>query len=300
MAAFLLRRLGFMILTLLLLSLIIFFAGQVLPGDPGRAVLGPSRRARARCRRSTTSSAWTSRCSTRYLNWLGGLLHGDLGTSYSYRSRGRAVRPGRADQLAQAGRARVRDRGAARHRRRRDRRALRGPRGGPDHLRDRALPGQRARVRVRDRADRGVRRGAEGCLPVTASAGAGRGRLQPVPAPDPARDPARLGAVRLHRPYGQGGDHRGAELRLRPDRGAQGAAAGDRDPAARAAQLAAADDHGHRDPDRVPDRRPGGGRDAVQLPGPRQPDLQGRGTARTSRCWRPGSSSSAWSTWWPR
>ena len=41
MAAFLLRRLGFMILTLFLLSLIIFFAGQILPGDPGRAVLGP-------------------------------------------------------------------------------------------------------------------------------------------------------------------------------------------------------------------------------------------------------------------
>ena len=40
MAAFLLRRLGFMILTLWLLSLIIFFAGQILPGDPGRAVLG--------------------------------------------------------------------------------------------------------------------------------------------------------------------------------------------------------------------------------------------------------------------
>ena len=40
MAAFLLRRLGFMILTLWLLTLIIFFAGQILPGDPGRAVLG--------------------------------------------------------------------------------------------------------------------------------------------------------------------------------------------------------------------------------------------------------------------
>ena len=61
MAAFLLRRLGFMILTLLLLSLIIFFAGQILPGDPGRAVLGPFA-AKARCRPSTTSSAWTSRC----------------------------------------------------------------------------------------------------------------------------------------------------------------------------------------------------------------------------------------------
>ena len=37
MAAFLLRRLGLMVLTLWILSLIVFFAGQILPGDPGRA-----------------------------------------------------------------------------------------------------------------------------------------------------------------------------------------------------------------------------------------------------------------------
>ena len=41
MATFLLRRLGLMVLTLFLLSLLIFFAGKILPGDPGRATLGP-------------------------------------------------------------------------------------------------------------------------------------------------------------------------------------------------------------------------------------------------------------------
>src|SRR2546423_6937170 len=40
MAMFLLRRLGLMVLTLWILSLIVFFAGQVLPGDPGRSILG--------------------------------------------------------------------------------------------------------------------------------------------------------------------------------------------------------------------------------------------------------------------
>ena len=30
-----------MLLTLWFLSLIVFLAGQVLPGDPGRAILGP-------------------------------------------------------------------------------------------------------------------------------------------------------------------------------------------------------------------------------------------------------------------
>ena len=41
MATFLLRRLGLMVLTLWIISVIVFFAGQILPGDPGRAILGP-------------------------------------------------------------------------------------------------------------------------------------------------------------------------------------------------------------------------------------------------------------------
>jgi peptide/nickel transport system permease protein len=38
---YLLRRLGLAVITLWILSMIVFFAGQVLPGDPGRAILGP-------------------------------------------------------------------------------------------------------------------------------------------------------------------------------------------------------------------------------------------------------------------
>jgi peptide/nickel transport system permease protein len=89
MAMFLLRRLGFMILTLLLLSLIIFFAGQILPGDPGRAILG-------NLASQDSVQALDHRLGVdrpllvRYLNWLGGLLHGDLGISYTYQS---AVEP---------------------------------------------------------------------------------------------------------------------------------------------------------------------------------------------------------------
>jgi peptide/nickel transport system permease protein len=75
MAAFLLRRLGFMILTLFLLSLIIFFAGQVLPGDPGRAVLGPFA-ANSAVQALDHSLGVDQPLVTRYLDWLGGLLHG--------------------------------------------------------------------------------------------------------------------------------------------------------------------------------------------------------------------------------
>jgi peptide/nickel transport system permease protein len=89
MVAFLLRRLGLMILTLFLLSLIIFFAGQVAPGDPGRAVLGPF--AANSAVRSLDHQLGADRpLLTRYLSWLGGLLHGNFGTSSAYRT---AVEP---------------------------------------------------------------------------------------------------------------------------------------------------------------------------------------------------------------
>jgi peptide/nickel transport system permease protein len=41
MTKFILKRLGLALITLWILSVIVFFAGQVLPGDPGRSVLGP-------------------------------------------------------------------------------------------------------------------------------------------------------------------------------------------------------------------------------------------------------------------
>jgi peptide/nickel transport system permease protein len=41
MVTYILKRLGLALITLWILSVIVFFAGQVLPGDPGRSVLGP-------------------------------------------------------------------------------------------------------------------------------------------------------------------------------------------------------------------------------------------------------------------
>jgi peptide/nickel transport system permease protein len=41
MARFILKRLGLALITLWILSVIVFLLGQVLPSDPGRAVLGP-------------------------------------------------------------------------------------------------------------------------------------------------------------------------------------------------------------------------------------------------------------------
>ena len=89
MVTFLLRRLGLMVLTLWIISLIVFFAGQILPGDPGRAILGPFA-AKSAVQVLDTQLGVNRPLLTRYLSWIGGLLHGNMGTSYSYRT---AVEP---------------------------------------------------------------------------------------------------------------------------------------------------------------------------------------------------------------
>jgi peptide/nickel transport system permease protein len=85
MATFLLRRLGLMVLTLFILSLIVFLAGQVLPGDPGRAILGPFA-ANSAVHSLDTQLGVNKPLILRYLSWIGGALHGNLGESYAYQS----------------------------------------------------------------------------------------------------------------------------------------------------------------------------------------------------------------------
>ena len=89
MVTFLARRLGLMILTLWIISLIVFFAGQILPGDPGRAILGPLA-SKQSVQVLDTQLGVNRPLLTRYVSWIGGLLHGNFGTSYSYRT---AVEP---------------------------------------------------------------------------------------------------------------------------------------------------------------------------------------------------------------
>jgi len=88
-ATFLLKRLGLMVLTLWLLTLIVFFAGQILPGDPARATLG-NLAAPSAVQALDHQLGVDRPLLTRYGSWFGGLLHGNLGTSYAYQS---AVEP---------------------------------------------------------------------------------------------------------------------------------------------------------------------------------------------------------------
>ncbi len=76
------RRLLISILILFLVSILVFVATLLLPGDPARAILGqqatPERLAALREQMGLTDPVWL-----RYLHWFGGLFVGDLGTSTS-------------------------------------------------------------------------------------------------------------------------------------------------------------------------------------------------------------------------
>jgi peptide/nickel transport system permease protein len=75
-----LKRLGLGVLTLLLLSLLIFLSVEALPGDLAETILGqqatPENVAAIRKELGLDLPA-----HTRYLNWLGGILQGDFGNS---------------------------------------------------------------------------------------------------------------------------------------------------------------------------------------------------------------------------
>jgi peptide/nickel transport system permease protein len=85
MARFLLRRVGLALVTLLLLSMMIFLMANVLPGDVGRRILGPFADPRAVA--ALNHQLGVDRpLVIQYLSWLGGALHGDFGRSLSFRA----------------------------------------------------------------------------------------------------------------------------------------------------------------------------------------------------------------------
>lgn len=79
----LVKRVLLLILTLLLVTILAFVAFSIIPGDPTSSILGveatPDQIAALRARLGLDLPIWQ-----RYLQWLGGLLTGDLGESYNY------------------------------------------------------------------------------------------------------------------------------------------------------------------------------------------------------------------------
>lgn len=83
MTVFLLRKLGWAIVTLLFASIVVFLAMEVVPGDPAEVMLGinatddavAALREQLGLNRSPVE---------RYFVWLGGMVTGDFGQSYTY------------------------------------------------------------------------------------------------------------------------------------------------------------------------------------------------------------------------
>jgi peptide/nickel transport system permease protein len=85
MALFILKRIGLGIITLFILSIIVFAAAQVLPGNPAREVLGPL--AAPSAVKALSHQLGTDKPITQqYITWLGHVLHGNFGTSTQYQS----------------------------------------------------------------------------------------------------------------------------------------------------------------------------------------------------------------------
>lgn len=85
MALYALKRLGSLLISLIVASLVIFTCIEIVPGDPASFMLGinaqPDTVAALRDELGLNQSL-----IQRYFGWVGGLVTGDLGTSYTYRS----------------------------------------------------------------------------------------------------------------------------------------------------------------------------------------------------------------------
>jgi peptide/nickel transport system permease protein len=80
MGKFLLRRVLLGLLTLLLVSIVVFAATQALPGNAARAILGRNATP-ARLQALTDQLHLNRSVFSQYFSWLGGVIHGDFGLS---------------------------------------------------------------------------------------------------------------------------------------------------------------------------------------------------------------------------
>ena len=79
------RRVGLAVLTLWLLSIAVFIGAQLLPGDVGRAILGPLADPAAVAALNHQLGA-DQPPLTSYLHWIGHFITGDMGLSYTFRT----------------------------------------------------------------------------------------------------------------------------------------------------------------------------------------------------------------------
>jgi peptide/nickel transport system permease protein len=83
MTFFMFRRLTALMVTLFVASLLIFLLLEILPGDPAAVILGVGAQEDT-LRALRAELGLDLPAPVRYLNWLGEVLQGDLGRSYTY------------------------------------------------------------------------------------------------------------------------------------------------------------------------------------------------------------------------
>ncbi|MDQ6882973.1 MAG: ABC transporter permease [Candidatus Dormibacteraeota bacterium] len=84
MTRFLVKRFGLALVTLFLLSILVFVASQLLPGNIGRNVLGPFA-SETDVARLNHQLGVDQPILVQYIQWVGRLIHGNLGTSLQYK-----------------------------------------------------------------------------------------------------------------------------------------------------------------------------------------------------------------------
>ncbi|MBX2868294.1 MAG: ABC transporter permease [Acidiferrobacterales bacterium] len=85
MLRYFLLRLGSLIATLVVASLVIFFVLEVVPGDPASYMLGINA-SEETLQALRQELGLNLSPPLRYLSWISGLVTGDFGTSYTYRT----------------------------------------------------------------------------------------------------------------------------------------------------------------------------------------------------------------------
>ncbi len=84
MLGFLLNRVGTMLLTMLVISMLVFFIDEVVPIDPARNALG--RYASQQAVDDLREKMGLDRpAPVRYFNWISNVLRGDFGESIHFR-----------------------------------------------------------------------------------------------------------------------------------------------------------------------------------------------------------------------
>ncbi len=85
MLRYALKRLGSLLISLIVASLVIFFTLEVVPGDPASFMLGINAQPET-LEALREELGLNATKAERYLSWVTGLVTGDLGISYTYRS----------------------------------------------------------------------------------------------------------------------------------------------------------------------------------------------------------------------